>query len=540
MQTAVSKVLMSFLSFTLAFAVVPLTPGNAAAEQVEGMPVREVAATSQSMGGDEEAPIITSISVSPSTVSKPGVAKVTLGIKEDGTGVRVASIDLRSSTGRNSLYYYDDVLDADDGRGPYYTGAYTFNVPIPADARNGEWHVKEVYLTDQAGNTRTYWLQEQVADDGSVVEVLEERYGDTYLPVPRFEVRDEFDYNFAAALSNPQLIAKLRNMPEGSAAKILIDSNKILPKAAFEAIRGKDKTVVCYDDAVQWIFNGRDITKTSKDVKLDIDIKTVSGADLNVGKKLVQITFANNGELPGRAQVRFKSDYLHTFHGVEGQLRVYRKDGGELIQEQGRIDLVFDGTDKWCYMDVTHNVELIVSPVALKSIKMQDAKIAGVKTDYKYTGRSIKPTVRVSIAGKALMKNKDYTVKYKANKKIGKGYVIITGKGEYKKAGTKKIAFNINPVGTKLSKPKASKKSFTVTWKKQAKQTTGYQIQYSTDKKFKKKVKTKTVKSSKKTSLKITKLKKKAKYYVRVRTYKKVGKSKYYSTWSSVKSVKTK
>jgi hypothetical protein len=95
---------------------------------------------------------------------------------------------------------------------------------------------------------------------------------------------------------------------------------------------------------------------------------------------------------------------------------------------------------------------------------------------------------------------------------------------------------------TKITSLKKGKKKITVKWKKK-KQITGYQIQYSTDKKFKKNRKTVTVKA-KKTSRTITKLKSKKKYYVRIRTYKTVksnGKTKKsYSGWSAVKSVKTK
>ena len=71
----------------------------------------------------------------------------------------------------------------------------------------------------------------------------------------------------------------------------------------------------------------------------------------------------------------------------------------------------------------------------------------------------------------------------------------------------------------------------------------GYQVQYSTDKKFKKNTKTVTIKKNK-TSTTVKKLKANKKYYVRVRTYKNVkvnGKTKkVYSSWSKVKSVKTK
>ena len=79
-----------------------------------------------------------------------------------------------------------------------------------------------------------------------------------------------------------------------------------------------------------------------------------------------------------------------------------------------------------------------------------------------------------------------------------------------------------------------------MTWKKQATQTTGYQLQYSTDKNFKKGNKTVTVKGAKTTSKTISKLTKGKKYYVRVRTYKTVNKTNFYSGWSKSSSVTVK
>ncbi|MDD7699339.1 MAG: fibronectin type III domain-containing protein, partial [Spirochaetia bacterium] len=85
-----------------------------------------------------------------------------------------------------------------------------------------------------------------------------------------------------------------------------------------------------------------------------------------------------------------------------------------------------------------------------------------------------------------------------------------------------------------------SKKAFTAKWKKQSTQTSGYQIVYSTNSKFKSGNKYVTIKSNKTTTKKITKLKAKKKYYVKVRTYKTVNGTKYYSGWSSAKAVTTK
>ena len=93
---------------------------------------------------------------------------------------------------------------------------------------------------------------------------------------------------------------------------------------------------------------------------------------------------------------------------------------------------------------------------------------------------------------------------------------------------------------TKITSLRAKKKSVTVKWKKQTKGINGYEIQYSTDKKFKKDVKTVTINKAKTASKTIKKLKSKKKYFFRIRTFKKSGAGKAYSNWSKTKNVKVK
>lgn len=95
------------------------------------------------------------------------------------------------------------------------------------------------------------------------------------------------------------------------------------------------------------------------------------------------------------------------------------------------------------------------------------------------------------------------------------------------------------PSATQITSIKAVDNGFKVKWKK--KSVTGYQVQYSTSKKFTSKTsKTLKVNKAKTTSKTVKKLKAKKKYYVRVRTYKTVKKKKYYSKWSANYSVTTK
>ena len=102
-------------------------------------------------------------------------------------------------------------------------------------------------------------------------------------------------------------------------------------------------------------------------------------------------------------------------------------------------------------------------------------------------------------------------------------------------ASVVKLIYRVSQPKIKSLKNSASK-TLTVKWGKNG-SASGYQIQYSTDKNFKKSKKI-TVKSKSTVSQKIKKLTKKKTYYVRVRTYKAAGGHKYYSAWSTVKSKK--
>ena len=85
---------------------------------------------------------------------------------------------------------------------------------------------------------------------------------------------------------------------------------------------------------------------------------------------------------------------------------------------------------------------------------------------------------------------------------------------------------------TSISSIKVKNEAITIKWKKKS-GITGYQIQYSTNSKFKKENKSIKIKSAKTGSKKITKLKVAKKYYVRIRTYK----GKKYSKWSKKKNI---
>ena len=175
----------------------------------------------------------------------------------------------------------------------------------------------------------------------------------------------------------------------------------------------------------------------------------------------------------------------------------------------------------------------------VKSNKMiyHPASVTLSAVKYTYNGKAKKPAVTVKDSSGAVISSNNYTVTYTNNLNVGKATVKITFKGNYSGAISK--TFTIIPKPTAITSLMGKSKGFTVKWNKITSQADGYQIQYAANSSFKS-AKTITVKGNKNKAKIISKLRGNKKYYVRVRTYKKVKGKTYYSAWSKAKPVKTK
>ena len=156
---------------------------------------------------------------------------------------------------------------------------------------------------------------------------------------------------------------------------------------------------------------------------------------------------------------------------------------------------------------------------------------------YNYNGKIKNPKVTVKSGSRVLTKTTDYKVIFpKGRKLVGKYAVGVKMKNNY--TGSRTVYFTVKPKNVSSFKGTAVKGGFRIEWKKQTVQTTGYQIQYSTEKSINYKPKYILVKSNKTVKRKIKA--KGKKYYFRIRTYKTVSGKKIYSKWSKTKTVKAK
>ncbi|MBR3786290.1 MAG: hypothetical protein IKJ77_07800 [Firmicutes bacterium] len=494
--------------------------------------------SSESEYADYTVPVLKSIELLSPKAFKPGTCDLRIVADDFGSGIETITVEIGyNTTNISHTFYLDQVKELDS--------VFKFPVPMEIDSsisdvkvpvETGDYIIRSIVLKDAAGN------EEHIGDTLGGV------FGAEILPDKTVHIDDEFDVEFTGYLSNISVADQLTKMPEGKTVVLKINekSRGILKKEILDAIKGQDKTIVVYADdnaSMQWVFYGKDITGATKDININVKSEKINGNRFGSKYDIIKLEYEDNGKLPGIIQFRLKSKYISAINNSKDDLFLYYDNGKKLNLEQSNCPIIKDGSNNWCYVDLSHNSTFYLSSEKLTKYEGTafKGKIKLSKSEYVYTGKVKNPKLTVKTSdGKTLKKGTDYTVSTpKGRKAIGKYTYTVTFKGNY--SGKKKVTLTIKPTAPTLKKPAATKKTITVKWKKGTKaQASGYQVMIATDKKFKNAVKKYSVKSYKKTSKKISKLKTKKTYYVKIRTYKTVKGIKIYSDWSKVKQIKTK
>ena len=294
------------------------------------------------------------------------------------------------------------------------------------------------------------------------------------------------------------------------------------------------------------------MTLDGKELIGDTDYTLEYQNNINAGTASVVVT--GKGDFTGTVRKKFRilprkikpdvtlSKTSFAYNGKIQKPTVTVKDNGKKLASSDYTIAFPSGCKNAGTYKVTVSLKGNYSGSNTVSYKITPRKITPAvtlaKTVYTWNGRMQKPAVTVK-DGKTKLSSANYTVTYASGRKnVGTYKVTVRMKGNY--SGSKAVSFRIDPRGTSLTGLSAASGGFTAGWKKQSVQTTGYQIQYSTSSSFKSGNKTVTVKGTGSVSKKIAKLGAGKTYYVRIRTYRTVGKKNYYSAWSGKKSVKTK
>ena len=291
----------------------------------------------------------------------------------------------------------------------------------------------------------------------------------------------------------------------------------------------QEKKLVYQQSCGTILYNGDNISydiKSNSPLKNDIYMCYGDTFDFNldVNSKLNALNVSINNS------VIYSYNEIHTNCNRVSLPLSYKLKGKEVNTLKIKVtDLCGNEAEK---IIKAQNVKVYKAPPAstnvIKNIKDTQIKLKSKKV---YTGKKIKPIIIIKDVNTKLQKNIDYKLTYKNNKKIGKAKVIIEGIGNY--TGTVRKTFKIVPGKSNIKKISKYNKGKISLKAKKLKYKVKYEFFYST----KKKGKYKKLGISKRAILKTHKLKCNKKYFIKVRTFKKVMGTKYSSSFSKAKKV---
>ena len=167
---------------------------------------------------------------------------------------------------------------------------------IPSSTTTGTYTLS-VLTISSSSKTNTY------SKDGSV------NGSTTYNFNLTLEIKDsnKDNYIYNNEDINSTILATLYNADSNTKITINANSNPIISKELFNAIKGTNKKLIINYNEDQLIFTGKDI-KTSKDIDVSVSTSLVID-DENINKLVsdgIIINFAANGDLPGTATTKIK------------------------------------------------------------------------------------------------------------------------------------------------------------------------------------------------------------------------------------------
>lgn len=482
---------------------------------------------------DRQAPTIENIQLKNVTLVTPDILSIPMTINTGKKGASWISIDLKGSNGDTAYLTWDTEK-------PVCSGQYTFKFPLGTFWGSGMYQIESISIMAPSGAGTTYTSQDLQAIPG-------------YQP-STIQVKSGFDIAYYGATSNVDAVVKaIMNMKEGQTAVIDYRNNTKASKQIFDAIAGKDKKVVFENDDVQWVFDGKTIDKSKcKTIDLEVLISKQPGDKYGYpdDKYILYMKFANNGVLPGPADMRINNEYLKEKYKVESDMILSYYDSSATVLDKS-VECAKDG---YAEFNISHNSVYILSakmprllaPKGLKATCQSGSKVnlswksvigANGYDIYRATSKNgsykkvqtIKSGKTVTWTDTTVTVGKTYYYKMKARAADGKVSAafssIVSSKIQLGKVTGLKVSSNKN-------------KKVKLQWKEMS-GATGYRIYISTSAKGKYKLVT-IKKGQRNDTTTVSKLKKGKTYYFKVVAYKVYNKRTFSGYYSEVLKVRVK
>ena len=279
---------------------------------------------------DTSFPVISSVSLSEHAVKSPGKIQMTLeGDHLDNIGQ--IEFKYKKKNGLSEVFSAkgEDIKDQQ------------ITMIVPRYVWGGDYYLDSFTIWNKKWIQRVYHRNSVIENQNIPVTEQAEFYSRPDDTIYSFRgaldltVKGENQVDLIVDGSDPSLLKKISGLTSGKTAVIhyLAYSDYIVPKAVFEAICGKDVTLVLESEGIQWVFYGKDVIKEQcKNINVKTSVFRTSGVPYGCKEDVTEIIFPENGTLPGTATMRIQQDYARYLYHIKQKLYlIYVKNGEKTV-----------------------------------------------------------------------------------------------------------------------------------------------------------------------------------------------------------------
>lgn len=281
---------------------------------------------------------ISSVEIVEEKITTPNVLTLNLGLNSNEVGIEEMSLTIANENGHKKVLHWNSIT-------PIKGENAQVKVPVNTYIENGNYHIEQIVVYSELSKSR--YSGEKLDN------ILSGRNS--------IEISSKYNIVYYGSTSNISGVTKaLKAMSDGQVAIVEYSQNPIVHKEIFEAIVGRDITVVFENYDIQWVFNGKEIDFIKcKTIDLSVKLSIASGEPLGYidDDKVLKLTFADNGELPGKVKIRLNNEYLQAKYRYQANMVLsYYDKTPEVIDEK-----VLCETDGYVEIEITHNSTYILS-----------------------------------------------------------------------------------------------------------------------------------------------------------------------------------
>ena len=422
--------------------------------------------TGSSINPDYTAPELHTVTFTDTQAAAPGALNAFVELTEEGNGVDLVRITLREISTGQQLNLTSTLGDIHEDA--VTTGTYECAFPVFRGKAAGTYEIISVYIQDNDGNYQEYNSEYGLLSSETEITILPSEYAEA---------------SFFVSLSHSSLMKQVKGLQEGQTGIIDIAAGtKTAPAGLFEAIAGRDVTLIFdFAEEYQWIVNGLDVDpENCKDIDLQVHHGLTDGeeAGFKLEEEVLMLSFADNGQLPGKMTFRVQAAYMYAKRGYStSNMKLYYLNN-EKITKEDNVTVADDGAFEF---EIDHNSDFAVSSTApnlgkVSGLKASAQSMSSIKVSWNDNAAATGYYVYRSTSGKsgtfkkiATVKSSSYTDK---NLSSSKTYYYKVKPYNSKRSAINKTAKTSSSVSAKpkLAAPKISATSSTtssvkVTWK---------------------------------------------------------------------------